>query len=289
MTTTIRYDLHSHSTASDGTLAPAELVRHAAAQGVHVLALTDHDVTVGLAEARTAAAEHDVRLIPGVEISVTWHSHLLHILGLRIDPNNADLQRGLKDLRAFREWRAEEMARRLEKAGIDNALEGAKANAGGAAAIGRTHFARYLVQRGAARDMQDAFRRYLTRGRPGYVPGQWADLREALGWICAAGGQPVIAHPGRYKLTLTKLRALITEFKDHGGVGIEVVSGTPTADEMGTFAAHARSFGLRASAGSDYHGPGQSVAELGRIAPLPAGCVPVWHDWEIEAGTAGAR
>lgn len=285
----IRFDLHSHSTASDGTLRPAELVSHAASQGVHVLALTDHDVTVGLAEAQAAAVQHDVLLVFGVEISVTWGAHLLHILGLRIDADNAELQRGLADLRAFRDWRAAEISRRLERAGIDGALEGARAAAGGAAAIGRTHFARHLVRRGVARDMQDAFKRYLTQGRPGYVPGQWAGLREALGWICAAGGQPVIAHPARYKLTLTKLRALLTEFKDHGGVGIEVVSGTPTAEEMGTYAAHARSFGLRASAGSDYHGPGQSIAELGRIAPLPPGCVPVWQDWGVTVGVSGAR
>lgn len=284
----MRYDLHSHSTASDGTLAPAALVRHAAAQGVDVLALTDHDVTAGLAEARCAAAEAGVTLLPGVEISVTWNHQLLHIVGLDIDPEHGVLQQGLQGQRNFRNWRAEEIGRRLEKKGVAGALAGARALAGGPS-IGRTHFARYLVAQGEAKDMQGAFDRWLKRGKPAYVPGQWAALSEAVGWIRAAGGQAVIAHPMRYKLSATRFRQLLAEFKEAGGEALEVVSGSFPHGATPALANYSRQFGLLASAGSDYHGPGQS-SELGRMPPLPEGCVPVWRDWVTEgrgSGTAG--
>lgn len=271
------YDLHSHSTASDGTLSPAELLRHAAAQGVGALALTDHDATAGLTEAGMVASEVGVTLIAGVEISVTWHHQLLHIVGLGIDPEDAALQQGLSGQRAFRLWRAEEMARRLEKKGIAGVLEGARALAAGPS-IGRTHFARYLVARGEAKDVQDAFDQWLKRGKAAYVPGQWASLSDAVGWIRAAGGQAVIAHPMRYKLSATRLRALLAEFKEGGGEALEVVSGSFPHGASQSLANHARQFGLLASAGSDYHGPGQS-SELGRMPRLPEGCIPVWRDW----------
>jgi len=276
----LRYDLHSHSTASDGIVSPAELVRHAAAQGVDVLALTDHDVTTGLAEAELAAEEWAVCLVPGVEISVTWAHQLLHIVGLGIDPGNDGLQQGLAGLRDFRRWRAEEIGRRLEKRGIEGAYAGAQSLATGPS-IGRTHFARFLVAQGKARDLQDAFDHYLKRGKPGYVPGQWASLNDAVGWIRAAGGQAVIAHPARYALSAGRFRDLLSEFKEMGGVGLEVISGSHPHGATPALARYAQRFGLLASVGSDYHGPGQSYNELGRLPALPAGCAPVWENWNF--------
>lgn len=278
-----RYDLHCHSTASDGTLAPAALLRHAAAQGVAMLALTDHDVTAGLREAAQAAVEVGVRLVPGVEISVTWGHRLLHIVGLGVDPDHDVLQRGLAGLRDHRHWRAEEIGRRLEKRGIAGAYEGARSLAQGPS-IGRTHFARFLVARGEVRDPQQAFERYLKRGKPGYVPGRWASLEEAVGWIRAAGGQAVIAHPARYGLSAGRFRTLLLEFKALGGEGIEVVSGSYPHPMTAALANYAQRFELLASVGSDYHGPGQSGNELGRTPDLPVGCVPVWESWNTPQG-----
>lgn len=276
----LRYDLHSHSTVSDGTFTPTELVRHAAALGVDVLALTDHDVTAGLLEAGQVAAETGVSLVPGVEISVTWAHQLLHIVGLGIDPLNDSLQRGLAGLRDFRSWRAEEIGRRLEKRGIAAAYEGARALAQGLS-IGRPHFARFLVAEGKAKDQQQAFDRYLKRGKPGYVPGEWASLAEAIEWIRAAGGQAVIAHPARYALSASRFRVLLSEFKEAGGVAIEVISGSHPHGATSGLANYAQRFELLASVGSDYHGPGQSYNELGQLPALPTGCVPVWESWNL--------
>ncbi|HLA75283.1 MAG TPA: PHP domain-containing protein, partial [Gammaproteobacteria bacterium] len=266
----LHFDLHSHSTASDGTLSPTDLITRAHAQGVHVLALTDHDVTLGLAEAGSVAAALGLTLVPGVEVSVTWNGVTVHVVGLHIDPENSSLQAGLVKLRAFRDWRAEEMARRLERHGIGGAYEGAKAYAHGNI-ISRTHFARFLMNNGHALDMQGVFKRFLVHGKPGYVPGDWASLEEAVTWIRAAGGQAVIAHPARYKLTATRMRQLLQEFKDYGGAAIEVVSGSHTRDDYTTAANYAKQFGLMASSGSDYHGPSNPWLELGRLPALPAG------------------
>jgi predicted metal-dependent phosphoesterase TrpH len=285
---TIAYDLHTHSTASDGTLAPAELVRKAAASGVDVLALTDHDTTAGLAEAFRAAADSGIRLVSGVEISVTWSAMTIHVVGLGFDPDKSALQRGLARLRDFRDWRAAEIGRRLEKAGISGAFEGARRYSSGRL-IGRTHFARYLVEQGHAATVRDVFRKFLLRNKPGHVSGQWAALEDAVGWITAAGGQAVIAHPARYRLTRMKLRRLIGEFSECGGEGIEVVSGSHNRDECFTMARHARECGLLASAGSDYHGPENPYTELGRLMPLPHGSRPVWSGWPCRKPPRGVR
>ncbi|MEW5756696.1 MAG: PHP domain-containing protein [Pseudomonadota bacterium] len=274
-------DLHSHSTASDGTLTPAQLVAKAAACGVAVLALTDHDTTSGLEEACAAAVGSPLVLIKGIEISVTWNYHTVHIVGLNIDPGHGALQQGLARLIEFRAWRAQEIGARLEKkAGIAGAYAGAQAYAKGAL-VSRTHFARFLLDRGHVRTMQDAFDRYLKRSRPAYVPGQWAGLEEAVSWINQSGGQAVIAHPARYPFTATKLRELLGAFKECGGAGIEVVSGSHSRDDYFVMANLARRFGLAASAGSDYHGPENPWLELGVLPELPAGCVPVWQSWNI--------
>ena len=272
------YDLHTHSTASDGTLTPTELVRRAAAVGVGVLAVTDHDTTEGLGEARRAAAATGIELVAGVEISVTWNGITVHIVGLGVATDDPALERGLAGLREFRDWRAREIARRLDRAGIPGAFEGARRHSGGRL-ISRTHFARFLVDRGHADSVRQVFGKYLLRNKPGHVPGRWASLEDAVGWITGAGGQAVIAHPARYKLTRTKLRRLIGEFRECGGEGIEVVSGSHSRDECYTMARHAGDCGLLASAGSDYHGPENPYTELGRLMPLPAGSRPVWSLW----------
>lgn len=277
----LNYDLHSHSTASDGTLTPTELITRAHVQGVDVLALTDHDVTDGLAEAGSVAARLGLRLVPGVEISVSWNSAILHILGLHIDPENNALQAGLAGLRAFRDRRAEEIGKGLEEGGIIGAYEGAKTYAR-CAIISRTHFARFLVEHGHARDMQQVFKRFMVPGKPGYVPGRWATLQEAMSWIHESGGQAVIAHPARYKLNSSRLQLLLKEFKALGGEAIEVISGSHNTDDCSTMARYAERYSLRASKGSDYHGPDKPWIELGELPELPAGCLPIWEDWSLK-------
>jgi predicted metal-dependent phosphoesterase TrpH len=274
-----RYDLHCHSTLSDGLLTPSEVVRRAAARGVAVLALTDHDEVAGLAEARVAAREAGVQFIEGSELSVTWRDHTLHIVALGIDPENSLLANGLETVRTTRDARARRIAQSLAASGIPDALEGALAYVTSERLISRTHFARHLIDAGHARDMKEAFKRFLTTGKPGYVPHTWATLSDAVGWIHAAGGQAVIAHPGRYKLTNVELRALFTEFRDLGGNALEVVSPSHTPAQYAEFAALARAFGLKASCGTDFHGPGESRLDFGELPSLPAGVDPVWSAW----------
>ncbi|MBK1722532.1 PHP domain-containing protein [Thiocystis violacea] len=271
-------DLHSHSTASDGTLSPEALVRRAASAGVRVLALTDHDTTEGLEEATGAAQALGMVLVPGVEISVTWGVRTVHVVGLNVDRHNGVLSQGLARAMEQRAWRAEEIGRKLAKHGVEGAYEGAKALSNGRL-IGRTHFARFLVGQRLAASTGEVFKRFLTRGKPGHVSVQWATLEEAVGWIRAAGGQAVIAHPARYDLTRTRMLRLIGEFRELGGVGIEVVTGSHSRDDAFTFARHAREQRLLASAGSDFHGPENPWVELGRLPALPQGCTPIWQDW----------
>lgn len=273
------YDLHSHSTASDGTLTPTRLVGQAAAAGVAVLALTDHDTTDGVAEATTAAREYDLCLIAGVEISVTWGGQVVHVVGLGVDRRCEALQAGLAELRRFREWRAGEIGRRLQREGIAGAYEGARARANGQI-VSRTHFARFLVAEGYAPDMRKVFRQYLTRGKPGHVTGEWADLSQAVDWIKQAGGQAVIAHPARYSMTRSKLKRLLGEFREAGGAALEVVSSSHSRDEIFSMARHAADHALMGSVGSDFHGPETPWAALGRLEPLPATVTPVWSGWQ---------
>jgi predicted metal-dependent phosphoesterase TrpH len=275
---TLRYDLHCHSTYSDGLLKPADVARRAGVRGVDVLALTDHDETSGLAEARTAAREAGVRLIDGAELSVSWRDITLHVVALGIDPDCVALREGLEIIRRGRARRAQRMGEELAAVGIANAYAGAMKFVTSARLVSRTHFARFLVEAGHARDTRDVFRRYLVRGKPGYVAHQWATLAQAIGWIHAAGGQAVLAHPGRYEVH-GKMRELLAEFRDTGGDAIEVVSGSHTPAQYTQFARYARVFGMLASSGSDFHGPGESWADLGDMPPLPAGVMPVWSDW----------
>lgn len=281
----LRFDLHSHSHHSDGVLSPAALVRRARENGVDVLALTDHDSTAGLAEARLAAVEAGLELVDGVEISVTWRERLLHVVALGIDPDSPALAAGLAAQRAIRVERSERIAGKFDRAGIPDSLAGAIAQAGDAAP-GRNHFARFLVEQGYARDTQQAFKRWLGHGGSCHVPSRWAALDEVLEWIRAAGGEAVLAHPLRYGMTRTALRRLLAEFRTAGGGAIEVVSGRQPPEQTRMLAGFAHEFGLRASVGSDFHAPGAKWAELGQASPLPEECVPVWLEWPVARAAA---
>lgn len=272
-------DLHCHSTASDGLLGPGELAARAAANGVEMLALTDHDDLSGLAEARARAESEGVRFVDGVEISVTWDRTTVHIVGLQIDPGNPVLRTGLESVREGRAKRAEKMGDALAAAGVPDSLAGAKSYAENPNLISRSHFARHLANTGYAQDMKSVFQHYLVKGKPGFVEHEWATLVGAVSWIHASGGVAVIAHPGRYKFSKPEMRAFVGEFRDCGGAGIEVVTGSHTPEQYAEFARVAREFGLLASRGSDYHGKGESRADLGDLPQLPGDLKPVWHDW----------
>ncbi len=275
-------DLHSHSFYSDGILSPNDLVTRAHQQGVDVLALTDHDETKGLIEAQVTADALGVRLINGVEISVSWdRNQTIHIIGLNIDPNNEALQSGLASIRAERIKRAKKIANKLEKSGIDNVWNQIVAEAG-FEAVTRTHFARFLVKNGHAKDMQQCFKKYLGNKGRAYVNGHWESLEAAVGWIVNAGGDAVIAHPTRYHLTRTKLEKLVVDFKACGGVGLEVVGQRYSEKEKAEMASLARRFDLLSSVGSDFHHPDNPYVELGRGLTLPMDSCAIWHKWGIE-------
>ncbi len=273
----INYDLHCHSTASDGLLSPAEVVRRAAGNGVDVLALTDHDDIAGLPLARATAEEVGIRLINGVEISAEWEGTLFHIVGLDFDADDAALNNGLDNISSGRTERAERMAAELARVGIADALAGALRYAGNPKLISRAHFARFLVECGVCRDVRSVFETYLVPGKPGYVDHRWASLSDAINWIVGAGGIAVVAHPGRYRVTPRDMRRFLTAFKALGGEGVEVVSGSHTPDHVGQFARMARDFGFLASRGSDFHGPEESFTDLGKMSTLPDGVSPVWE------------
>jgi hypothetical protein len=274
----LNIDLHCHSNVSDGMLSPAEVVARAAANGVHALALTDHDDVAGLDAALAAADAAGVTLIPGVEISVSWGGQTIHIVGLRIDPAHSGLAAGLAGIRVGRIERARRMGADLEKSGIPGAYEGACGCAVNKEMVGRTHFARWLVAQGHAPDMRGAFRRFLTRGNPGYVEHEWTTLENAVNWIRASGGMAVIAHPGRYPIKARELHVLLDAFRAYGGEGIEVISGSHHPSEYGKFADLARAFGLKASRGADFHAPAEGI-DIGRLPALPHYCQPVWQGW----------
>lgn len=269
------YDLHAHTLHSDGSLSPTELANRAKTNGVTTLAVTDHDVTDGLAEATAVGREIGLHVVPGVEISVSWQRQTLHVLGLAIDPANQTLQQGLAKLREFRDWRAHEIDRRLSKKRIPDAYTGARKLARGAI-LSRTHFAQFLTEQGYVNSMSQAFKQYLGDGKVAHVSGEWATLEQTLEWIRSANGVAVLAHPARYKLSATKMRRLLGEFKEGGGVGIEVLSGSHSAAENVEYTQMAVAHGLLGSCGSDYHGPEKAWVELGRLPTFPAAVTPVW-------------
>ena len=273
-------DLHCHSTVSDGLLPPREVVRLAHARGCRLLALTDHDDLSGLPDAADEAGKLGLAFVPGVEISVSWGKHTLHVVGLGFDPDNAALRQGLEAVRAGRWQRAEMMAASLaERAGIPGTLEGARKYADNPEMISRAHFARYLVEIGKAKDVRSVFYKYLKPGLPGYVEHEWARLHEAVAWITGAGGVAVLAHPGRYEMGPETLRVLLIEFKRLGGTALEVASGCHGAADVGRFSRLAQEMGFLASCGSDYHATNEGSREPGINGDLPAGCEPVWTRW----------
>ena len=272
-------DLHCHSTISDGLFSPEDVAARAQANGVTVWALTYHDEVSGVAAARRAATALGMRHIGGVEISTTWAGHTLHIVGLNIDETNPALLQGLFDTRNGRQRRAEQIAAGLAQVGIPGAYEGALHYVGNPDLISRTHFARYLVEAKVCKTTHDVFQHYLVEGKPGFVAHKWATLSDAITWIVGAGGIAVIAHPGRYDLTQLEMAVFLDEFKQFGGRGIEVVTGSHTPDQYNEYAKVAQQYGLMASRGSDFHAPGESMIELGALPPLPAHLTPVWHDW----------
>ena len=277
---TPRYDLHCHSTRSDGLLSPAAVVRRAASRGVDVLALTDHDEISGLAEATQAARDVGIDFVAGSELSVNWQDLTVHVVALNIDPEDAPLSSGLESIRIGRTGRAKRIGASLAAAGIPGAYEGAMKYVTSEQLVSRTHFARYLVEAGYTRDVKDVFRNYLVPGKPGYVEHEWTTLPQAIGWIHGAGGVAVLAHPGRYKVDGSAgMRKLLGDFKDAGGDALEVLSPSHTNAQVAEFATHARVHGFAASTGSDYHGPGESTLDLGDLPPLPAGVEPVWKRW----------
>ena len=270
-------DLHCHSTASDGLLPPAEVARLAADHGVEILALTDHDDLGGLDAGRAAAEAAGMRFIDGVEISIEWLGVQVHVVGLDFDPEDPALGAGLASIRSGRIGRARRMAEALENIGIRGAFEGAMRYAGNPNLISRAHFARYLVEIGLCSNVRTVFDSYLVPGLPGYVEHRWPTLGDSVKWIRGAGGIAVLAHPCRYKFSRAEMRGLLDEFKSLGGRAIEVISGSQLPESVSAFSRLAREYGFLASIGSDFHGPGESYVELGRLPPLPPGLTPVWE------------
>ncbi|GAA6121609.1 3',5'-nucleoside bisphosphate phosphatase [Acidovorax sp. FG27] len=277
MSILLNADLHCHSVVSDGTLTPEALAARAHANGVELWALTDHDEIGGQHRAAAAARALGMAYLTGTEISVTFAGTTVHIVGLGFDPDDEQLASGLAATRGGRGERAQEMSRQLAQVGIRDAYEGALKYVGNPELISRTHFARFLVETGVCRDTPEVFRKYLTEGKPGYVPHRWAALGDAVRWVTEAGGMAVIAHPARYKFTANEEYALFSEFKQHGGRGVEVVTGSHSPAEYVTYAAMAQEFGLAASRGSDFHSPEESHTDLGALPGLPGQLTPVWE------------
>ena len=273
------FDLHNHSTSSDGLLSPTELMELGARQGVQAMALTDHDTVDGLEEAAQAAGRLGIGFVNGVEISVSWGETTVHVVGLAFDPHSAVLAQGLQSIRDGRLGRAQRMAAALGKLGHTGTLEAALVLAGDEKRLSRTHFARHLAESGAVRDAQQAFDKYLGKGKPAFVQHRWASLEDAMSWILGAGGVAVLAHPGRYGLKPLGRATLLDEFRRLGGEAIEVVTGSHRPEEYATWRRVAEEYGFLASRGSDFHGPGESPVMPGGLPPLPASLVPVWTRW----------
>ena len=270
-------DLHCHSVVSDGTLTPEALAERAKTNGVELWSLTDHDEIGGQHRAAAAAKANGMKYLTGTEISVTFAGETVHIVGLGFDADDAAMQQGLHATRGGRGQRAMEMSASLAQVGIQGAYEGALKFVGNPELISRTHFARFLVESGVCKETSEVFRKYLTEGKPGYVPHRWASLHDAVAWITSAKGVAVIAHPARYKFSPTEEYALFTEFKAHGGQAVEVITGSHSTQEYLKYAETAREFGLAASRGSDFHSPDEGHTDLGILPFLPDDLTPVWE------------
>lgn len=273
------YDLHTHTTASDGEFSPKALVIEAIASGIDVLAITDHDTTEGVAEAENEANKQNIRLLPGIELSVSWMDKNFHIVGLGIDPNNRKLQTSLKETEELREQRAIKIGKKLDKIGVAKAYYEAKELAG-IHTLTRSHFARVLINQGFAEDTREVFKKYLVNNKPGFVKTNWLEMSSGIKLINDSGGEAILAHPLRYNITASWLRRFLLAFKESGGTGIEVVTGSSNADEITAAAAHARRFELSGSSGSDFHGFDNTWVKLGHLAAMPESVTPVWNKWE---------
>lgn len=274
------YDLHTHTTASDGELSPEDLVIKAKHSGIDVLAVTDHDTTSGIAEADAEASRQNIKLLPGIELSASWQDKSFHIIGLNIDPDNKTLNLSLKKTAELREQRAIDIGKRLEKVGVANAYQEARELAG-IHTITRSHFARILIKQGHAKDNKDAFKKFLLNNKPGFVKTNWIELETAINLIKGSGGIAIVAHPLRYNITATWLRKMLVAFKESGGTGIEVVTGSSSADEIKTTATYAERYELAGSAGSDFHGFDSHWIKLGQLAAMPKSVTPVWETWSV--------
>ena len=272
------YDLHTHTTASDGQLSPEALVIKAKASGIDVLAITDHDTTAGITQAVDEADRQNIKLLVGIELSVSWTDKYFHIVGLNIDPDNSALKKSLKITGSLREQRAIEIGKRLDKHGVSNAYHKARELAG-IHAITRSHFARVLIEQGFAKDSREVFKKYLIHNKPGYVKTDWIEMETGIKLINGSGGLAILAHPMRYNITASWLRKFLAAFKESGGSGIEVVTGNSNIDEIRTAAAYATRFELTGSAGSDFHGFDNTWIKLGQLAPIPESVTPVWEGW----------
>ena len=273
--TELKYDLHCHSSFSDGALPPAELILRAKEQGVTTLALTDHDTVAGLEQAQQAAKQHELNFIPGIELSCLWEKKTFHILGLNIDPSNAEILAGTQQLQSIRLERAKKISDKLEKNKISGAFAAVLASAG-TGMITRPHFADFLLKNNHVSSIQNAFDRYLGQGKSAFVNTKWVEMEEAIHWINSAGGIAVVAHPMRYKLTASWMRRFLKAFKEAGGQGIEIITARSNADEIRRTVHFAQQFELYGSVGSDFHTPKNQWVELGRLAPLPINIKPVW-------------
>lgn len=272
-------DLHCHSYYSDGLLSPSDVMRRAHAHGVELATLSDHDETAGVPEAHDTALELGMRFVSGVEVSVTWgDDQTIHVIGLGIDIYNHALSDGLEAVRGGREARAVRIGDELAKVGIVGAYDGAMRHARNPALISRSHFARYIVECGLAKDVKSVFNAWLGRGLPGYIPHQWATLEQCVSWINGAGGVAVVAHPGRYWMEPKVMESFLGEFKELGGRGIEVLSSSHRPEKVEIFADYARRFGFLASRASDFHAPGESWTDLGKLPSLPPDLKPVWSE-----------
>lgn len=272
-------DLHCHSTASDGALAPAVLVARAHECGVRLLALTDHDTLEGLDEARSTADALGMQLVNGIELSCIWGGATIHVLGYDFAAEAPALRQAIAALHEGRWQRAAEISRRLEAKGMPGAMEGARVvqqelgDSGNAPA--RPHFAEFLVRAGHVKDRAEAFRKWLGSGKLGDVKQHWPALDQTIGTLLQAGAWVSLAHPWQYDFTRTKRRKLIADFAQAGGHALEVVNGMQPAEQVGGLATLAREFGLLASVGSDFHAPGD-WSELGMYRPLPEDLSPLW-------------
>lgn len=273
----MKTDFHIHSCHSDGALSVSDLIGLARQRDVGRISITDHDCVSAYGELSTIY-HSDIEIIPGCEFSSVWRSMTIHVLGLNLDLKSANLSAAINNQTKARDLRAHKIAEVLEKKGLPGSLEGALQIANGGV-LGRPHFAQFMVDQSFVKDRKQAFKKYLGAGKVGDVKAQWPNIEDVCEWIVLSGGIPVLAHPLKYGLTQTRLKNLLVDFKEAGGLAIEVISGAQDRPRIENLVNLAEQFDFHASLGSDFHQPDQAWADLGLIPDLPAGCQPVWQLW----------